>query len=151
MAIFLRKFLQKIKAAVQELTGSEAVSEGTHKSLVSYSTILPGDILFFKYKSKKFGIGDHFVMVVANKRGKSGIFTHKGKRYLSAVKLNNIWVKTAMTMAKVYQNRKISYSNTVKKGLISLVGKNNYRTYILGQMYSTFEVNKAPEKKEVKA
>jgi len=151
MAIFLRKFLQKIKAAVQELTGSEAVSEGTHKSLVSYSTILPGDILFFKYKSKKFGIKDHFVMVVANKRGKSGIFTHKGKRYLSAGKLNNIWVKTAMTMAKVYKNRKISYSNSVKKGLISLVGKNNYRTYILGQMYSTFEVNKAPEKKEVKA
>jgi hypothetical protein len=100
-------------------------------------------------------------MVIGNERGRYGVFTHmnktgkdkgKAKRYLSAIKLNNVWSQTAGMIIQLYNKSMADrvedakytkkQSNNSKKGLMSLVGRKNYRTYILNNMTNTFEVEK---------
>ena len=159
-----KKFLSFAKSVSDTLTegeDTETQSSKVSKSSLSPSTILPGDVLFFSYTSKKFKDGDHLVMVIGNERGKYGVFTHvtktgkhkgRAKRYLSAIKLNNIWSQTAGIIIQLYNKSmqdKVSeakytkkQTNNAKKGLMSLVGRKNYRTYILNNMTNTFEVEK---------
>jgi len=139
------------------------------KSALSADAILPGDVLFFTYTSKKFGHGSHVVMVIGNKRGYYGIFQHKGKRYLSAVKLNNIWAFTANLIIQAYRKKFVTYtpetdeqkekkesnqsaapsektdSDRMKKAFMTLVGRKNYRTYIMNQMDNYYEVGDAKD------
>ena len=159
-----KKFLSFAEDVADSLTGE--VDEGDKSSRVSKSgvspaSILPGDVLFFSYTSKKFNDGNHLVMVIGNERGKYGVFTHmnktgkdkgKAKRYLSAIKLNNVWSQTAgmiiqlynKSMAERVEDAKYTkkQGDKAKKGLMSLVGRKNYRTYILNNMTNTFEVEK---------
>lgn len=130
---------------------------------VTASFISPGDILFFKYKSTKYGEGDHVTMVIANKRSSSGIFIGNKKmsggytlarNYLSAVKLNNIWSVTADLIRSAYKDSLVKYRATpTNKSFIgpapwiALVGRPNYRTYIVNGMYNVHRFNE--EKKEL--
>ena len=161
---FSKKFLQFTEKVVDSLakpTETGGKSSRVAKSALSPGTILPGDVLFFSYHSEKFKDGDHLVLVVRNKRGKYGIFTHvstvgknkgRAKNYLSAVKLNNVWSQTANMIISLYnqsmqkQIKDVRYTekqyDKFKKGLMALVGRKNYRTYILNNMTNTFEVNK---------
>jgi len=142
---FSRKFENFVESVVDTLNikgkpGNQ--STRTYKSGLSTGTTLPGDVLFFTYRSDKFGTGEHLVMVVGNKRGPNGIFIgrgtgiSRGKRYLSAVKLNNMWSFTAGLIIDAYQDRDVKYTrkkndDKIKKAFISLVGRKNYRTYII--------------------
>jgi len=161
---FSKKFLEFTEEVVTALTGSKNPSEESErvsKSAQSTSVILPGDVLFFSYHSDKFTDGDHLALVVRNRRGKYGTFTYmikqgkyKGsaKKYLSAVKLNNVWSQTANLIIRLYNEslqkkiKNVKYTekqyDKFKKGLMALVGRENYRTYILYNMTNTFEVNK---------
>ena len=123
------------------------------KSALSADAILPGDVLFFTYRSEKFGGGEHLTMVVGNKRGKNGTFIgrgqgkSRGKRYLSAVKLNNMWSLTASLIIDTYKDRSVQYTTRksddekIKKAFIALVGRKNYRTYIMNNIQgNAFEI-----------
>jgi hypothetical protein len=161
---FSRKFLEFTEGVVNSLAGPTKTggqASRVAKSALSPGAILPGDVLFFSYHSEKFKDGEHLVLVVRNKRGKYGIFTHmnregknkgRAKKYLSAVKLNNVWSQTAKMIISLYnqsvqkQIKDVKYTkkqyDVFKKGLMALVGRKNYRTYILNNMTNTFEVNK---------
>jgi len=167
---FSGKFLTLVSILVDSLgvKGRPGnTSSRVSKSALSVNAILPGDVLFFKYNSRKWGQGDHVVMVVGNRRGVYGIFQHKGKRYLSAVKLNNIWGFTANLIIKAYRDKFVTYtpetkedeerknskeapsergaSERMKKAFMTLVGRENYRTYIMNNMHSAYEVGDKEE------
>ena len=144
---FSKKFETFVEGVVDTLNikskpGNQTTK--TYKSGLSPSTMLPGDVLFFTYRSGKFGTGEHLVMVIGNKRGPSGTFIGRGpigrgKRYLSSVKLNNMWSLTAGLIIDTYQDRNVQYTrkrndDKIKKAFISLVGRKNYRTYILNNI-----------------
>tara|TARA_R110000824_G_scaffold392603_1_gene591100 strand:+ start:430 stop:951 length:522 start_codon:yes stop_codon:yes gene_type:complete len=164
---FSQKFLSLVENLVDTLDpkgrpGNK--SNRVFKSALSADVILPGDVLFFTYTSKKFGTGSHVVMVVGNKRGYYGVFQHNGKRYLSAVKLNNIWAFTASLIIEAYRDKFVKYTpetkeeeekketkqssapsektdtDRMKKAFMTLVGRTNYRTYIMNQMDNYYEV-----------
>ena len=162
---FSGKFLTLVSILVDSLgvKGNPGnTSSKVSKSALSVNAILPGDVLFFKYNSEKWGQKDHVAMVVGNRRGVYGIFQHKGKRYLSAVKLNNIWGFTANLIIKTYRDKFVTYtpktkegeevkdsrkapsevgdSERMKKAFMTLVGRDNYRTYIMNNMYNTYEI-----------
>tara|TARA_Y100000310_G_C20255541_1_gene611167 strand:+ start:164 stop:637 length:474 start_codon:yes stop_codon:yes gene_type:complete len=152
---FSKNFQQFVGQVVQKLgaVGKPGnLSTRVNKSALSPNVIKPGDVLFFNYRSDKFGTGNHLVLVVGSKRGPYGVFQHKGKRYLSAVKLNNIWSYTATIIIKVFRERSVKYTSTkesatrIQKGFMSLVGRKNYRTYIMNNINNQFEVSDKEEK-----
>jgi hypothetical protein len=160
-----------------DIAGSEeAPGSRFSKSSLSAASILAGDVLFFKYRSDKFGEGDHITMVVGNKRSPNGVYTYKtkngkAKKYLSAVKLNNIWALTASIIIEAYRDSKLKYSSSyddaddpqkfekdnikdsedvekktqesrdrkTKQSFMSLVGRNNYRSYIINNIWNAYE------------
>ena len=143
---FSKEFEQQVKGVVDTLDTIPRpgnVENKVYKSALSPAGILPGDVLFFTYRSNKFGTSEHLIMVVGNKRGPSGTFVGKdsrgkAKRYLSAVKLNNMWTFTASLIISTYQDRKVKYtkksSEKIKQSFISLVGRKNYITYIMNNI-----------------
>ena len=160
---FSKKFLEFTEEVTSALSDNKPGGQSSRvsKSAQSTSAILPGDVLFFSYQSEKFNDGEHLVLVVRSKRGKYGTFTYVTKTgrnrgvakvYLSAVKLNNIWSQTANLIISIYnqtmqkQLKDVKYTkekfDVFKKGIMALVGRKNYRTYILNNMTNTFEVNK---------
>ena len=140
---------------------------------VSAAYIHPGDIVFFKYTSEVYGEGEHLTMLISNKRSDTGIYLGKRKssyssvlgrkkhtrhynihrKYMAAVKLNNIWSETAALIKAVYTSKNLKY---VKKPLnskvigpqpwIALVGRNNYRSYIVNFMRNVNKLNNPKEK-----
>lgn len=153
---FSKKFMEFVKGVIDSLgtKGKPDLFETkASKSALSASKILPGDVLFFSYTSKKFGSGEHLCMVMGNRRNKFGIFQHKGKLYLSAIKLNNtVTPVTTGLIVESYQEKRVQYktkkqdTELEKKSLIALVGRNNYRTYIMNNITMAFEVeDKAKE------
>lgn len=162
---FSKKFIKQVGDLVDTL-GSKGKpgnpSSRVQKSALSTNVISPGDVMFFVYKSFNFGTDEHVIMVVSNKRGRSGVFQHKGKLYLSAVKLNNIWSFTANLLVDVYKDSTVEYSSKKdeasklgetpttkpkkefneekrKKAFMALVGRKNYRTYIMNNIISPFK------------
>ena len=148
---FSKKFLALAENVATSLgaTGSPGnLASRVNKSALSANAILAGDVLFFKYRSRKWGVGDHMAMVVGNKRGPYGIFQHKGKRYLSSVKLNSMWSFTSSLIIKEYRNKEVKYTpdtKKMKKAFMSLVGRKNYRTYIMNNMYNAYEIGDREE------
>ncbi|HIE83661.1 MAG TPA: hypothetical protein EYQ00_07365 [Dehalococcoidia bacterium] len=157
------------------VAGSEEVPGSRFsKSTVSPATILAGDVLFFKYRSDKFGAGDHIVMVVGNKRNTNGIYNYrskngKAKKYLSAVKLNKVWSTTAKIIIEAYRDNRLKYSSKkddsddpqrfqeqeqsileskdrkTKQSFMALVGRKNYRSYIINNMWNAYEFTNKKE------
>ena len=129
---------------------------------VGAATVSPGDILFFRYRSTKWNTqGDHVTMVISSKRSPGGVYTgHKkltkntklSRVYMSAVKLNNVLPTTTSLIIDAYQNKQLKYVKKPKKGTsigpapwIALVGRDNYRTYVVNSMVN---VNKMSKKEE---
>ena len=145
--IFSKIFQRQVKNVVDDLDTVPRpgnVENKVYKSALSSAGILPGDVLFFTYRSDKFGTGEHLIMVIGNKRGPTGTFVGRGlgigrgKRYISAVKLNNMWSFTAALIISAFQDRKVKYTKKsamrLKPSFISLVGRKNYRTYIMNNI-----------------
>ena len=95
----------------------------------------PGDLLVFTYMDLFQRSGTHLVLVLGNRRSKSGVYKGKSGYYLSAVKLNALSdTISSIILENLYKNRKATYSNTVQKGLLAIVGRANYRTYIVSSI-----------------
>lgn len=108
------------------------------------SSTRPGDVLTFGYIDLEGQASQHLVLVLGNERGKSGVFKGKSGTYLSAVKLNDLSdTIMGLILENLYKNVDAAYSNTVKAGLLTVVGQANYRTYIINSMYGCLEVNDA--------
>tara|TARA_R110000824_G_scaffold315322_1_gene502465 strand:- start:35368 stop:35967 length:600 start_codon:yes stop_codon:yes gene_type:complete len=179
-----------------DIVGSdEQPASRFHKSAVSPGSIVAGDVLFFKYRSERFGTGDNMAMVIGNNRSANGIYiftSKKGvtKKYLSAVKLNNIWSLTASLIIEAYRDKQIKYTSAkddssdpqkfskedsesgksskdnmsptpenikhtdksrnerTKKSFTALVGRENYRTYILNNIWNAYEFGSTREATE---
>jgi hypothetical protein len=146
------------------------------KSSVSAASILAGDVLFFKYRSDKFGESEHLAMAVGNKKSPNGVYSYKrkdqvAKNYLSAVKLNKVWHQTASIIIEAYRDEKLKYTSAeddssdpqkfqdegseegatatedikkaqesrdekTKQSFMTLVGRSNYRTYIINNVWN---------------
>tara|TARA_R110000824_G_scaffold25038_1_gene87546 strand:+ start:564 stop:1064 length:501 start_codon:yes stop_codon:yes gene_type:complete len=160
---FSKNFLTTVEDLVDKIVGEAGdVPSRVHSTNISPESVLPGDVLFFSYRSEKFKDGSHVVMVVGNKRGPYGVFVNGGKRYLSAVKLNKIWSFTANLIVEAYRDKFVMYTSkktgrkesqassekkiddVMKKAFMSLVGRGNYRTYIMNQsrISNSFEIGK---------
>ena len=148
-------------ATLMNITGAEADGNSRFSEIpVSTSNVSPGDIIFFKYKSERFGEGDHLTMLIANKRSPQGIYTGTKKinskqilkrKYMSSVKLNNVWSFTASLIISAYKNKLLMYRKVSDLGpaWISLVGRENYRTYILNNMYNIHKFNNVKDTENV--
>lgn len=201
---FDRNFEEFVNDVANDLNiaGSEEIPRSRFsKSSNSSAAILPGDVLFFKYRSSKFGdVGDHIGMVIGNSKNVNGVYSYtsttgsqKGvaKVYLSAVKLNNIWHETASTIIEAYRDKQLKYSSVkddgkksedpqkfdkekgseeekeknkgpeedrkkveeskdrkTKKSFMSLVGRGNYRSYIVNNMWSAYKFGDKAEDTE---
>ena len=144
--LFSKIFQRRVKNVVDDLDTVPRpgnVENKVYKSALSPGSILPGDVLFFTYRSDKFGTGEHLIMVIGNERGPTGTFNGtdskgRSKRYISAVKLNNVWSFTAALIISAYQDRQVKYtkksSDKLKASFMSLVGRKNYRTYIMNNI-----------------
>ena len=185
-------FIDEVASNLNLVGEKDQPSSRFHKAAPSPGTIVAGDALFFKYRSNKFGEGDHMVMVIGNNRNPNGIYTYRSKngtakKYLSAVKLNKIWSFTASLIIEAYRDKQVRYTseredsedpqkfqeedvednqepemNTsedikkvdeskdrkTKKSFMSLVGRNNYRSYILNNMWNTYEFGNKKEDTE---
>ena len=141
-----------------------------NKSAVSSASILAGDVLFFQYRSNKFGSGEHLAMVVGNKRATNGIYnytTKKGvtKKYLASVKLNSIWHETASIIIEAYRDRQLKYTSydddaddpqrfeesddeKIEESFMALVGRRNYRSYIINNMWNSYKFGDKKEEEE---
>ena len=96
-------------------------------------------------------------MLIANMRSETGIYlggkqvrknTRVQRRYLAAVKLNNIWSETASLIVAAYMNKSLKYKkkplnrNVIgPKPWIALVGRDNYRSYIVNNMVNVNKLN----------
>lgn len=166
---FSKDFLKLAEEATNSLVPSQeedgsALKEKTNKVDPSPTTLLTGDVIFFSYFSEKYSSrGSHLTLVVGNKRNKFGTFTHmnttgrnrgRARIYMSAVKLNSIWSNTAGLIISVFNQslqknvKTTKYTkegfDKFKKGMISLVGRSNYRTYILNNMTNVYKINNVP-------
>lgn len=159
---FSKNFINFTDEVSDTLNQGKSEDQGSRvsPSPQSTSSMLPGKVLFFTYSSEKFGDSEHLALVVRCRRGKYGTFTQitktgknkgRAKVYLSAVKLNNIWSQTASLIISIYsKSLRDNIQNTVytkakhdrfKSGMMALVGRSNFRTYIVNNMNNTFEVN----------
>jgi hypothetical protein len=130
---------------------------------VSSSFLAPGDIVFFRYTSEKYkNNAEHITMLIGNKRSKTGIYLGRKKlsktsvvyrNYMAAVKLNNIWSFTASLIVAAYNNNRLKYVKKPKTKApsvgpapwIALVGRENYRSYIVNNMIYVNKLNKPKE------
>lgn len=146
------------------------------KSSMSAAAILAGDVLFFKYRSDKFGESEHLAMAIGNKKSPNGVYSYRrkdnvAKNYLSAVKLNKVWHQTASIIVEAYRDQKLKYTSPdddandpqtfkketeekgastvedikkaqeskdekTKQSFMALVGRSNYRTYIINNVWN---------------
>ena len=162
---FTRNFENTVESLATELN-TKGTYEDFHSRFsevpVSSTFLSPGDIVFFKYNSENYGRNsEHITMLIGNQRSKTGIYLGRKKlnktsvvyrTYMAAVKLNSIWSFTASLIAAAYVDNRLRY---VKKPLtppsvgpqpwIALVGRENYRSYIVNNMIN---VNKLTNPKE---
>ena len=118
--------------------------KNVQKLTPSTTTTSPGDVLMFGYKDLEGNTGNHMVLVLGNERGSSGVFKGKSGTYLSAVKIGGLSDTIfGLVLDNLYKNVGAAYSNTVKAGLLTVVGQQNYRTYIINSMYGCLGVKDA--------
>jgi hypothetical protein len=108
-----------------------------NKTAYGSANILAGDVVLFKYKNKNSYPGlpaesetEHLVLVLGSKKGPEGV-------YIKGLKLNGVDGGTASVVANnLYKKRDLDYS----PGLASIMGGNNYRTYIAQRAWNFNEV-----------
>jgi len=177
------KFVGEVGSDLNLVGSDDQPRSRVQKSMMSSAAILAGDVLFFNYRSERFGVGEHMGMVIGNHRSLNGIYNFTSqkkvsKKYVSAVKLNNIWHETASILIEAYRETQLKYTSVdqdEEKGLkvreekkadstegtkteddedkevkkskedktresfMTIVGRENYRTYIINNMWNTYE------------
>jgi hypothetical protein len=164
---FGEKFMKNVTDLATQV-GSEGNPEQpkTYYSQVDVSTatVGPGDILFFSYRSTKYNtVGTHMTMVISSKKSPRGIYIGNkrlnktntlSRKYMSAVKLNNILSTTASLIINAYQNKKLKYVKKPQSSpigpapWIALVGRDNYRTYVVNSMSQVNKLSKKEHSEE---
>lgn len=115
--------------------------KSAYKTTPTPATTTPGDVLHFGYRDLQGQEGNHLVLVLGNERTTSGVFKGQRGHYLSGVKLNGLSTTIMnLILENLYNNRTSTYSSTVKQGLLAVVGKSNYRTYIVSSMFGCMGV-----------
>lgn len=111
----------------------------TRMIVASANLINPGDVLFFKYKNDPDLM--RLVLVVSNRKGWGVYVSSKFNMLMSCFYLGASPKMTEQILGKLYKNRaKSSYGNVVL-GLKALLGKRNYRTFKLRDMYSIHQLD----------
>lgn len=163
---FSKNFESSVESLADELDVKGSDNEDFHSRFsevpVSTTFLSPGDIVFFKYVSEKYGYeSEHVTMLIGNKKSDLGIYLGKKKlnkyatlhrKYMAAVKLNKVWSFTASLIVSAYKDSTLKYvkkpKNLTQIGpapWIALVGRENYRSYIINNMTHVNKLNKPKE------
>ncbi len=102
----------------------------------SYSLLRPGSVILFRYNFPEDNESEYrLALVVRNQLGKVGYTSLRGNPLLSCYRLNDApEVLVKLIMLNLYKNETLCSYDTIQKGLSSLIGDINYRTYMFSRM-----------------
>jgi len=107
--------------------------------VASANLINPGDVLFFRYKNDPDLI--RLVLVVSNRKGSGVYLSSQRNMLMSSFYMAGGPEVTEEILRLLYKKRtKASYQSVVS-GLKALLGKRNYRTFKLKDMYSIHQLD----------
>ena len=104
----------------------------------------PGDVVTFQYKNyNNLSVDQVVVLVVATKAGRGVRVAKTGNKLITCFKLPGDGLVTREILKRLYKDRSeatfLSASRTFG-GLKALLGPDNFRTYILNQVYDMHEL-----------
>jgi len=104
----------------------------------------PGDVVTFQYKNyNNLSVDQVVVLVVATKTGRGVRVAKTGNKLITCFKLPGDGLVTREILKRLYKDRSeatfLSASRTFG-GLKALLGPDNFRTYILNQVYDMHEL-----------
>lgn len=109
----------------------------------SAGSLQPGDLITFGYKlppntSPKIKVASartRLALVVSNNSGNGVFVANTGNKLLSCFTLTDASpVIRKMVIDKLYNKRRLSNYYKITKSLVSILGKDKYRTYILNRL-----------------
>jgi len=134
--------MPSIKKQIQtELKGLNQRNADIVPLPVSLIHLRPGNLVHFSYTLDSMPSGKRLCLIVKNDLGKISYISLRDNKLLSCFRLNEApRFVINYILKKVYNRPKLAEREIIVEGLTALLGKLNYRTYKISNIYSLHKI-----------